>query len=159
MSNRESIYPVEAYTSDVRLDDLRGLVVRHSVRFEIGPNQVMKASDTVGRSGWVVDLYGRASADDAKMKSSAANDHVWDVLSVIAHAVLPTDEGQVAIDIEPYSGRVVVDPKRDFLEEVQLRFIVMMETNARMSMVGDDDTAITDQIADRLAALGARRKS
>lgn len=157
MSNRDSILPVDAYSTGLRDDQLSGLVTRHGVRFEIGPNQVTKSGDTIGRHGWVIDLYGVRSADDAKLGSDAANDHVWEVLSVIAHAVLPTDEGPLAIDLEPYSGRVVVDPKRNYLEEVQLRVTVQLETTARMSMVGEADTTVTDRIADRLIELGARR--
>ena len=42
------------------------------------------------------------------------------------------------------------------IEEVQLRVVVMLETTARESLVGDDDTSVTEQVADKLVALGAR---
>lgn len=157
MTNRESILPVDAYTSGLRDDQIAGLVARHGVRFEIGPNQITRRDESITRHGWVIDLYGVRSSDDARMPSDAANDHVWDVLSVIAHAVLPSDEGPLDIDVEPYAGRVVVDPKRNYLEEVQLRMTVQLETEARLSMVGEADTTVTDRIADKLIALGARR--
>lgn len=157
MSNRDSILPVDAYSTGLRDDQLAGLVSRHGVRFEIGPNQVVSGHDTIGRHGWVIDLYGVKSKDDAKLRSDQANDHVWEVLSVIARASVPSDEGPLAIDFEPYTGRVVIDPRRDYLEEVQLRVIVQLETTARMSMVGEADTTVTDRIAERLIALGARR--
>ncbi len=158
MSNRDTLLPIDAFTVGLRDDQLRGLVERHAVRFEVGPQQVVKGGDTLARNGWVLELFGSKSSSDNKLKSSEATDHVWEVLRVIARAVVPDDEGPIVIDIEPFSGRVVIDPKRDYREEVPLRMTIQLETTARMSMVGEDDSAITDRIADRLVSLGARRK-
>lgn len=159
MTNRESILPVDAFSTGLSDEELRGLASRHSVAFEITPNQITRGADRdIVRHGWVIDMYGRPSKDDASLSSERARDHIWEVLRVIARAALPSDEGPISIDVESYSGRTVMDPKRDFLEEVTLRVIVQLETSARMSKVGGLDTDVTDDVSARLVELGARKR-
>lgn len=151
-----SIFPVDPRTHGVADVDLRGLVARHAVAFEISPNQVAARGDLV-RRGWIVDLFGRRSPADAALPYGEIAHHVHDVLHAVAATLVPENKrGDVIASLEQYTGAVRIDPKRDFAEEVRLRIQLEPVTTAR----GHDatDTAWRDEIASRLTALGARQR-
>ncbi len=156
MTERHSIFPVDPTTHGVAAADLRGLVARHQVAFELGPNQVAKDGD-ITRRGWVVDLYGRRSAADAALPYGEVVHHVHDVLHAVAATLVPEDRrGLVMAKLEPFTGAVRIDTKHDFAEEVRLRIQLEPPTTTRMTLVDDADTAWRDEIVAQLTALGAR---
>lgn len=156
--HRHSMVPLEHGTQGLDATQLRGLAERHGVRFEVGPHQISRGAGEIVRHGWVVDLYGARSANDRGLQSDEATHHVHDVLDAIARHVVPRDAGQIAFELEPYTGAVHLDPRRDFLEEVRLRILIEPETTARESVIGDTDTQWMSDVSDRLEELGCVRR-
>lgn len=158
MTHRDTLLPVDAFTVGLRDDELRGLVERHAVRFEVAPHHVrLPDAPSISKDGYVVELFGSRSASDVGLPSGRANDHVFEVLRALANAVLPSEEGPIAIDVESFAARTVMDPKQGFREEVPLRIVIRLETTAGQGSDGDPG-AVTERISARLLALGARRK-
>lgn len=156
--SRHSIFPVDPSTHGVDDRDLRGLVERHQVVFEIAPNQVVKDRELI-RRGWVVDLYGRPSAADAALSYGEKTHHVHDVLHAVAATLVPVEHrGLVNATLEHFTGAVRIDA-RDFAEEVRLRIQLEPPTTARTTMIGDEDTAWRDEIMERLHEVGARQRA
>jgi hypothetical protein len=157
-SDRHSVFPVDPFSKNIPDEALRGLVSRHDVSFELGPNQVVR-DDGLVRRGWVVDLYGKRSAADAKLPSDQVYHHIHDVLHAVA-ATLVTEEsrGVVHADLERFTGAVHIDPRRGFAEEVRLRIQIEPDTTARNTMIGEADTMWRDELVDRLESLGARSR-
>lgn len=159
MPNRHSVFPVDHHTRDVADEDLRGLVARHAVTFEISPNQVAMAGGEIARRGWLVDLYGRQSAADAALPYGEVHHHVHDVLHAVAATLVPEGRrGPLHAQLERFTGAVRLDPRRGFAEEIRLRIQLEPQTTARMTLVGDSDTAWRDEIVSRLEDLGARQR-
>lgn len=157
--SRHSIFPVDPTTHGVEDRDLRGLVERHQVVFEIAPNQVVKNRELI-RHGWVVDLYGRPSAADAALSYGEKTHHVHDVLHAVAATLVPEEHrGMVNATLEHFTGAVRIDTRGDFAEEVRLRILLEPPTTARMTLVGDADTAWRDEIIERLHDVGARQRA
>jgi hypothetical protein len=157
MPDRHSIYPVDHFSKDVSEEDLKGLVARHAVSFEIGPHQTLGSEREVLRRGWVVDLYGHPSPADAGMPRAEKNHHIHDVLHAVAITLVPEDRrGLVDAQLERFTGAVRLDPRNDFAEEIRLRIQLEPDTTARMSMVADADTLWRDEIVEKLESLGAR---
>ena len=149
MPDRHSVFPENHRTQGVADDDLRGLVARHSVSFELGPNQVVGPSGELLRRGWLVDLFGRQSAADAALPYGQVHHHVHDVLHAVAATLVPHDRrGVVNAALERFTGAVRLDPRRGFAEEVRLRIQLEPHTTARATMVGDSDTVWRDEIVE-----------
>ena len=159
MPDRHSIFPVDHRTHGVPDEALSGLVERHGVTFELGPNQVIGPGGDIVRRGWIVDLYGRPSAADAALPYGEVHHHVHDVLHAVAATLVPEDRrGMVNAELERFTGAVRLDPRRGFAEEIRLRIQLEPHTTARTTMIGDSDTAWRDEIVERLEELGARQR-
>lgn len=157
MSHSNSILPVDHWTHDLKPTELRGLVQRHHVVYELVPEQRV-AAGTLVRRGWQIDLYGRRSAADAKLASMEATEHVHDVLHAVALAVVPTEIGQVSVSLSPNTGAVHIDPRDDFAEEVRLRITVTPSSEARPTLVADGGSTEMEEITFQLEALGVHRR-
>lgn len=157
-----SLLPVDHFTTGLTDDQLRGLVARHRVSFEVAPHQALGRSRELVRAGWAVDLLGRRSEADADLHLGDAGHHMHEVLNVVARAVTTPEPQGVRITLEPYKGSLHYDPRRDFEQMVRLR--VLIEPRARPLGDGADDPethddalAMEDVVA-RLEALGATRQ-
>lgn len=157
-NDRHSIFPVDHFSKDLPEEALRGLVERHGVTFELGPNQVVK-KDGVVRRGWVVDLYGRRSAADARLPYGEVHHHIHDVLHAVAATLVTEDRrGVLHLDFEPFTGAVRIDPRHDFAEEVRLRIQIEPDPTARTTLLGDADTMWRDEIVEQLEKVGVRAR-
>lgn len=166
MTHRHSILPVDRGTTGLTDEQLRGLLLRHRVRFEVRPHLVVSseaASDerTLTRHGWEVDLYASRSRADAELSTDDMSDHLYEVLHAVARAITPAGAARVAIEMQPNSGAVHLDPRHDFAEEVRLRIVIEPhEGDLRESLVADLErigTEKTDAITERLEELGCHR--
>ena len=159
MPDRHSIYPVDHFTRGIADEDLRGLVQRHAVTFELSPHHVLGPDRELLRRGWEVDLYGRQSEADSALTRSEARHHVHDVLHAVAVTLVPEEHrGALIAPLEQFTGAVRLDPRNDLREEVRLRIQLEPHTTARMSMIADADTLWRDEIVERLESLGARHR-
>lgn len=157
MSHSDSILPVDHWTTGLSPEQLRGLVERHHVVYEVVPEQAVKDHALV-RSGWCVDLYGRKSKADAALRFTEHTEHLHDVLHAVATSIVPDEHEQVVIQLSPHDGAVHVDAKDDFAEEVRLRIHVHPTTDARPTLIGDAGGSQLDEITGSLSALGVRRR-
>ena len=159
MPDRHSIYPVDHFSHDIPEAALRGLVERHDVSFELGPNQVVGAGGEIVRRGWVVDLYARESEADAALPAGELTHHVFDVLHALARTLVPEERrGVVNAQLERFTGAVRIDPRHDYDEEVRLRIQLEPNTTARMTLVDDADTTWRDELVEKLEGLGAKQR-
>jgi uncharacterized protein YciU (UPF0263 family) len=157
VSHSHSILPVDHWTHDLKPSELRGLVERHHVVYELVPEQRVAAGAIV-RRGWQIDLYGRRSAADATLSWTDATDHVHDVLHAVAVAVVPAEIGQISVSLSPNTGAVFIDARNDYAEQVRLRITVTPWSEARPTLVADDGSTEMEEITFQLEALGAHRR-
>ena len=162
MTHRHSILPVDRWTTGLTDDQLRGLLSRHHVRFEVRPHQVVAADRGLTRHGWEVDLYASRSTADDQLSTDDMTDHLYEVLHAVARAITPVRAARVAIEMQPNTGAVHLDPRNDFAEEVRLRIVIEPhEGELRQSLVADLErvgTEKTDAITTRLEELGCLRR-
>ena len=157
MEPRHSILPVDHWTTGLSEEELRGLVERHSVSFEVHPHQI-GIDGSVRRDGWTIDLYGMRSEADEELHLPDAAEHLDDVLRSIARAVVPEDTAALHVELSPFTGAVRMDPKRGFAEQVRLRVSIEPMTTARQSIVAGVETDWVSDVSARLEALGCKRR-
>jgi hypothetical protein len=162
--------PVDHFTTGLSDEQLRGVVARHRVSFEVAPHHTLGRSREWVRAGWAVDLLGRRSDADGKLHLGDAGRHVHDVLHVIAHAVTTPEPTGVRITLEPYTGSLQYDPRHDFEQMVRLRVLIEPRASGAVEAGGEadgdeplepelhDDALAMEEIVARLEALGATRQ-
>lgn len=153
-----SIVPLDHWTTGLSRDQLVGLVARHSVRFEVGPYQRVAPDGGLTRDGWTLDLYGSPSRSDAGLPHDDAVQHVHDVLHALSIAVRPVIPDGLVVEDEPYHGKTVLDPRRDFAEETHKRIYILRDSDYRPTMIGDADTDWKDELSQQLQLLGCQAR-
>lgn len=151
MSHANTLFPVDHWTTGIEGRDLRGLVERHKVFFEVLADHGVGPDHGLVRRGWSIDLYGRRSVADAALKMHEAGEHIHDVLHAVATACLPQMDS-VSVALTPYTGAIHMNQKED-VEEVRLRLLVHPRAE------GDAGTAAVDHVTKALEALGAHRRA
>lgn len=152
MSHANTLFPVDHWTTGIEGRDLRGLVERHKVFFEVLSDHGAGPDQALVRRGWTVDLYGRRSASDAALKMHEAGEHIHDVLHAVATACLPQADN-VSVALTPYTGAVHLNQKED-VEEVRLRVLVHPRDASNDGGVG-----AMEHLTKSLEALGAHRRA
>jgi hypothetical protein len=153
-----SILPLDHFTTGLSREQLKGLIERHAVRFEVSPYQGVGSAGELVREGWTIDLYGSRSASDKGLGHDEATRHVHDVLHSLAICIRPAIPEGLVIEDEPFHGKTVMDPQHDFAEEVQKRIYVLRDSSSRPTMVGESDTEWTHVLSFELESLGAARR-
>ena len=151
-----SIVPLDHWTTGLTREQLKGLIERHAVRFEVAPYQRVTLEGSLARDGWTIDLYGSPSPSDRALDHDTAVAHVHDVLYALSIAVRPVIPEGLVVEDEPFHGKTVLDPKKDFAEETHKRLYVLRDSAMRTTMLGDADTDWTRELGMQLELLGAR---
>jgi hypothetical protein len=150
-----SILPLDHFTTGLSREQLKGLVERHAIRFEVSPYQKVGSAGELLREGWTIDLYGSRSEADAALGHDEATRHVHDVLHALAICIRPAIPEGLLVEDEPFHGKTVLDPRNDFAEEVHKRVYALRDST---DAVGEVDTEWTQILTFELEALGAARR-
>lgn len=153
-----SIVPIDHWTTGLTREQLKGLVERHAVRFEVAPYQRVAPDGALTRDGWTIDFYGSPSTADDALERDATVEHVHDVLHALSVAVRPVIPDGLVVEDEPFHGKTVLDPHKDFAEETQKRIYVLRDSTFRPTMIGESDTDWTRAMTEQLELLGARSR-
>lgn len=145
------------FTDDLPDDDVRGLVARHGVSFEVHPEAVSFSGGRRG-DGWTIDLFATRSEADGELHGGEVTHHLDDVLRAIARAVIPRFDGNahpdnVIVELGHYTGAVIVDPRKEFQEQVRLRMSIH---DAVEDGDAANERAAMEDIRSKLLELGCR---
>ena len=157
MSHQEGNLEIDPFTEGLSKDDLQALATKHGVRYEVGANQLVKPGGVTERHGWIVDLYGSRSKEDAKLEGEEVSHHVHDVLRAIARVVAPSHIAEALVHKEPYNGSVFVDPHKNFLEEVRFRIVIEPGPEDHSAGTSGPVADVVEEMRKKLSELGIKQ--
>lgn len=154
----KSILPIDHWTTGLDREQLRGLVERHGVCFEVTPYTRVDSDGNLGREGWTIDFYGHGSKNDTQLHGAELARHVHDVLHTVAQAIRPIVPEGLVVEDEPFHGKVVLSTLEGAPDEVQKRVYVLRDSDYRPTLLGAADTNWTKALTASLVTLGAKQR-